>query len=235
MLALDILDQLARDKIVSFSPEWGTEAIASVTAQVEASIEGPRYAHELYRLSQLLDALGQTEQALKRVEEGLELSKGDADGLCLAGRYSRKLGRPQVAADFFQKALVRQPGAACAEEGLGGLLLDQGNLHQSALEHLSAAARAAPESPSVTNLLGVAHARLGHHDQAVSLLRRASQLLPSDPAILANLALAEEQRGNLREAVLHYQECLRLKPDNPQASAGLERLMAAKAGPASGK
>ncbi len=234
MLALDILDQLAREKIVSLSPEWGTEAIASVTAQVEAGIEGPRYAHELYSLSQLLDALGQTEQALKRVEEGLELSKGDADGLCLAGRYSRKLGRLQVAADFFQKALVRQPGAACAEEGLGGLLLDQGNL-PSALEHLSAAARAAPESPSVANLLGVAHARLGHHDQAVSLFRRASQLLPTDPAILANLALAEEQRGNLREAVLHYQESLRLKPDNPQASAGLKRLMAAKAGPASGK
>ncbi len=233
MLALDILDQLAREKIVSFSP-GGPEAIASVTAEVEAGIEGPRYARELYSLSQLLDALGQTEQALKRVEEGLELSKGDADGLCLAGRYSRKLGRPQVAADFFQKALVRQPGAVCAEEGLGGLLLDQGNL-QSALEHLSAAARAAPESPSVTNLLGVAHARLGHHDQAVSLLRRASQLLPTDPAILANLALAEEQRGNLREALLHYQECLRLKPGNPQAGAGLKRLMAAKAGPASAK
>ncbi len=234
MLALDILDQLAREKIVSLSPEWGTEAIASVTAQVEAGIEGPRYAHELYSLLQLLDALGQTEQALKRVEEGLELSKGDADGLCLAGRYSRKLGRLQVAADFFQKALVRQPGAACAEEGLGGLLLDQGNL-QSALEHLSSAARAAPDSPSVTNLLGVAHARLGHHDQAVSLLRRAAQLLPTDPAILANLALAEEQRGNLREAFLHYQECLRLKPGNPQAGAGLKRLMAAKAASASGK
>ncbi len=159
MLALEILDQLAREKIVSLSADWGPEAIAAVTAQVEAGIEGPRYAHELYSLSLLLDALGQTEQALKRVEEGLELSKGDADGLCLAGRYSRKLGSPQVAADFFQKALARQPGAACAEEGLGGLLLDQGNL-QPALERLSAAAREAPESPSVTNLLGVAHARL---------------------------------------------------------------------------
>ncbi len=87
----------------------------------------------------------------------------------------------------------------------------------------------------MTNLLSVAHARLGHHDQAVALLRRASQLLPKDPAILANLALAEEQRGNLREAALHYQECLRLKPDHPQAGAGLKRLMAAKAAPASGK
>ena len=52
MLALDILDQLARDKIVSFSPEWGPEAIASVTTEVEAGIEGPRYARELYSLSQ---------------------------------------------------------------------------------------------------------------------------------------------------------------------------------------
>ena len=234
MLALDILDQLAGEKIVSLSPEWGPQAIASVTAQVEAGIDGPRYAHELYSLSQLLDALGQPEQALKRVEEGLKLSGGDLDGLCLAGRYSARLGKTAGRDGLLPQALARQPGAACAEEGLGGLLLDQGK-PQDALVHLEAAARAAPDSPSVTNLLGVAHARMGHHDQAVALLRRASQLLPKEPAILANLALAEEQRGDLREAVLHYQESLRLKPDNPQASAGLKRLLAATAGQKSGK
>ena len=232
MLALDIIDQLAHDKIVTLSPGWGPEAIAAVTAEVEAGIDGPRYARELYSLSQLLDALGQTEQAFKRVEEGLKMSHGDVDGFCLAGRYSRKLGRPQVAGEFFQKALSTQPGASCAEEGLGGLLLDQGKL-ESALEHLSVAAQAAPESASVKNLLGVAHARLGHHEDAVAILRRASQLAPKDSSILANLALAEEQGGKVREALLHYQESLWLKPDNSQSTAGLKRLQAKSSGQSS--
>ena len=223
MLALDILDRLVRDKIVSLSPGWGPEAIAEVAAEVEAGIDGRRYARELYSLSQLLDALGQTQQAIKRVAEGLMLSHGDVDGLCLAGRYSRKLGRTRDADVYYQKALIAQPGAGCAEEGLGGLLLEQGK-SESALEHLSAAARAAPDSASVQNLLGVAHARLGHHEQAVAILRRASRLASRDAAILANLALAEEQGGQLREAADHYQQSLRLQPENTQASAGLKRL-----------
>ena len=98
--------------------------------------------HELYLLSQLLDALGQTEQALKRVQEGLRMSHNDVDGLCLAGRYSRQLGRPELAADFYQRALASQRGAGCAEEGLGAIDLDQGRFQQ-AIEHLHAASRLA--------------------------------------------------------------------------------------------
>ncbi len=125
MLALDLMDQLAHDKIVSLAPGWGPEALAAVTAQVEAGVDGPRYAHELYRLSQLLDALGQTEQALKRVQEGLRMSHGDVDGLCLAGRYSRQLGRPELAGEFFQKALSTQPGRLCRGRSRWAIL-DQG-------------------------------------------------------------------------------------------------------------
>jgi len=119
MLALDIMVRLAEEKFVTVAPGWGPTVVDEVASEVKAGIDGSRYARELYHLSQLLDVLGQTDQALKRVEEGLRMSKGDADGLCLAGRYARKLGRTRVAADFFQKALVCQPGAACAEEGLG--------------------------------------------------------------------------------------------------------------------
>ena len=117
MLALDILDRLASEKIVNLAPDWGPAAIETVTAQVEAGIDGPRYAHELYTLSQLLDSLGQTEQALKRIEEGIKMSGGDVDGLCLAGRYHTKLGRIQSATELYHRALALQPGAAWPRKG----------------------------------------------------------------------------------------------------------------------
>ena len=82
----------------------------------------------------------------------------------------------------------------------------------------------------MTNRLGVAHARLGHHDESVALLRRASQLAPKDAAILANLALAEEEAGQFRDAEIHYRESLALKPENSQASGGLKRVQASSAG-----
>ena len=226
MLALDVLDRLVSEKIVKPTPDWGPAAIEKVTAEVEAGIDGPRYAHELYTLSQLLDSLGQTEQALKRVEEGMKLSGGDLEGLCLAGRYHGKLGRIQSATELFRRALVLQPGAACAEEGLGGLLLDQGN-PRDALDHLAAAALTAPDSASVFNRMGVAYARLGRYDEAVAQFRRAAQLSPDDVPVRTNLGLAEERRGNRREAILHYSEALRLKPDSAEARAGLNRLTSA--------
>jgi len=223
MLALDILDWLASEQIVTLNSDWGPAAIEQVTRDVEAGIDGTRYAHELYTLSQLLDSLGQTEQALKRVEEGLKMSGGDVEGLCLAGRYHGRLGRIQSAREYFGRALAAKPGAACAEEGLGALLLDQGNA-QAAIEHLAAAARAAPDSASVYNRLGVAYARLSRFDQAIAEFRRASQLSPNDAPMRTNLGLAEERRGNRPEAILHYREALRLDPQYAEARLGLNRV-----------
>jgi tetratricopeptide (TPR) repeat protein len=223
MLALDILEKLSSERIVALTADWGPAKIEEVTAEVEAGIDGPRYARELFTLSQLFDSLGQTEQALKRVEEGLRLNGADLDGLCLAGRYHGKLGRNQSATEFFNRALALKPGAACAEEGLGALLLEQGNA-QGALEHLAAAAQATPDSSSVYNRMGVAYAKLNRYDRAVDQFRRASQLSPNDAPIRTNLGLAEERRGNRSEAIAHYSEALRLNPEFAEARAGLNRV-----------
>jgi tetratricopeptide (TPR) repeat protein len=228
-LALDLVDWMAREKIATLSTEWGPSAVEEVARQVEARIDHRRYAQELYNLSRLLEILGQPDQSLKRVEEGLKLSGGDVEGLCLAGRYASVLGKTKEAADFFQQALALQPAAACAEEGLGGLLLDQGR-PQDALKHLESAVRSVPDSPLLLNRLGVAHAQLGRHDEAVPFFQQAARLNPSEPQIQNNLGYSEECRGRSDAAVLHYREALRLKPDNAQAGAGLRRLLAAPQG-----
>jgi tetratricopeptide (TPR) repeat protein len=223
MLALDIFDWLTSEKIVRPTADWGPAAVEAVTAQVEAGIDGRRYAHELYTLSQLLDSLSQPEQALKRVEEGLKMSGSDLEGLCLSGRYHGKLGRIQSANEFYHRALALHPGAPCAEEGLGVLLIEQGN-PRAALDHLAAAARAAPDSASVFNRLGVACALVGRFDEAIAHLGRAAQLSPNDAPIRTNLGLAEERRGNRSAAIVHYRDALRLNPEYAEARSGLNRL-----------
>ncbi|WP_165229456.1 tetratricopeptide repeat protein [Aquisphaera insulae] len=225
LMALELLDALKGQGLLQSSTKWGPSAIEEVGRSIEGAIDGPRYAHELYALSGLLQGLGQLEQALKRVTEGLTLSGGDLDGYCRAGQLSGELGAVDKATDFYRQALMRKPGAPCAEEGLGALLLDGGHPGE-ALEHLAAAERTEPNSPSILNRLGVANALLGRHDVAVQKLQRAAQLSPKDPAIHRNLGLAEERRGNTREAIAHYRETLRLKPDDPGAASSLNRLEA---------
>ncbi len=234
LLALDVLAGLVEERIATPAVLWGPAAVEQASREIEAGIDGPRYARELYQLSRLLDALGQPEQALKRVEEGLHLSKGDADGFCLAGRYTRKLGNHDASANFYAKALAIQPGAAPALEGLASLFLDEGK-PAAAIGLLSEAVRSAPDTPSLLNLLGVAHARVGHHEQAVALLSRASLLLPREPAIHRNLALAQEHQGRYSDAALHYREALRLQPSDQQASKALDRIAATTASRKAGR
>jgi tetratricopeptide (TPR) repeat protein len=226
MLALDLLDWMAGKKIVEPSPDWGRPAVDEVTRQVEAGIDRARYALELYNLSRLLDILGQPEQSLKRVQEAMELNGENLEGLCLAANYHQKLGHIQSANELFLRALALQPGAASAEEGLGALLLSQGQA-RGALEHLLAARRAAPDSASVLNRLGAAYVQLGRFDEAIPPLRRASQLSPKEAPIHSSLALAHERRGNRREAIDHYLEALRLNPQYTEARSGLHRVTSA--------
>ena len=224
MLALDDPRSARRRRRSSaLAPDWGPEAIASVARQVEAGIDGPRYAHELYKLSQLLDVLGQPEQALKRVEEGLKLSGGDLDGLCLAGRYAGKLGRTQAAADFFQKALARSPRAPVPRRDWAACCSTRASHRTRSSTWPRRYGRHRTPRPSSTDS-GPAHARLGHFAEAVSLFRRAVRLAPDEAAIHRNLGQAEEGCGNLPEAVTHYRAALRLDPDDASAIAGLKRL-----------
>lgn len=225
-LALEILTRLTADKVVAPAPDWGPEAVARVADQIDRAIDRPRYTQELYNLSRLLELLNQPEQSLRRVEEGLKLAGGDVEGFCLAGHYADRLGKLKEAKNFYSQALARQPGAPCAEEGLGSMLLDQ-QKPREALAHLETAARTATPSSSLLNRLGVAHAQLGQHEQALKLFQQAIQLKPDDVTVLVNLARAEELLGDLVRALTHYREAIRLMPDNPQAAAGLQRLAAA--------
>lgn len=224
MLALDILDELVSEKIVRLGPDWGQDAIQTISTRVEAEIDGPRYAHELYTLSGLLDELGQTEQSMKRVEEGLKLSGGDSEGLCLAGRYQAKLGRIDLAKDYYLQALTQKGGTGAAEEGLGTLFLDQGN-PQAAVEHLTAAVRAKPNSPSVHHRLGVAFALIGQFDKAIDEFNQTLKLTPNNVEVHKNLGLAEERRGNRDVAIFHYRTALRINPQYDAARINLARLM----------
>ena len=228
MLALDLLDSMARRNIVTLSPGWGPSTIEEVTRQVEGRIDRARYALEFYNLSRLLEMLGQPDQSLKRVEEGMKMNGANLEGLCLAAHYQEKLGRMEAATELFHRALAVQPGAALAEEGLGAILLGQGK-NQAALDHLQAAARAKPESASVLNRLGVAYVQLGRLDEAIPALSRASQLSPKEASIHANLGLAHERRGNRGEAIFQYGEALRHNPQSAEARSGLNRVTSATA------
>ena len=100
MLALNILDWLISEKIVSRAPIGGRPQSKESRPRSKRALTARVCTRALHPV-RAFDSLSQTQQALKRVEEGLKMSGGDVEGFCLAGRYQGKLGRVQSATESF--------------------------------------------------------------------------------------------------------------------------------------
>lgn len=151
-LALDLIDELATEKIVTMSPDWNEAAIARITTEVEARIDRPRYAAELRTLSSMLMRLGQPEQAILRAREALALTGDEPIGLSFLGQQYDRAGDPAAAVNCCRRALALEPDSIPAHDALGIVLLSQ-RKPAEALDHLKAVVYARPGAfESLTNL-----------------------------------------------------------------------------------
>jgi tetratricopeptide (TPR) repeat protein len=222
-LARDLVDSLAALGVIHPSAGWDAETAARIAREVEQGIDRPLWARELRTLSQLLDYLGQTEQALHRIQEALRLAPADPEALALGGKYAAKLGRTDEAEALFRQALQKRPDLLIAREGLGGIVLDQGQPRE-ALELLEPVLRAAPDSVSARNQAGIACSLLGRNAEAIAHFQHAIGKNPRDAAIRRNLGLAHERAGQATEALIQFRAALQLAPQDPQIRADLDRL-----------
>lgn len=106
---------------------------------------------------------------------------------------------------------------------LGKHALQSGQL-QEAIGHFEEANRRSPSDVEVLNNLGVAYARLGHHEQALQAYRRAVESDGNNRIAKLNLARTYEKLGQRQAAIETYSSLLRHNPDDPVALSGLQRL-----------
>ena len=94
------------------------------------------------RAAGLVEA-GDYEDALRILEDLNRAESGNADVLNMLGYAHRKLGRVEAAFDHYRQALTIEPGHLGANEYLGELYLETGEL-EKAEERLDELAKACP-------------------------------------------------------------------------------------------
>ncbi len=137
-------------------------------------------------------------------------------------------GRLDDAQSLYQQVLLLDPDNADALHLLG-VIAQQRNDHQRAIELISRAIASDPSFPGYHNNLGEAHRSLNQLDLAEKAYRQAISLQPSFPEPHNNLGMVLQKRGDVNEAINLYRKALQLQPNFPEAYNNLGTALMAKA------
>ena len=185
----------------------GTEALSRQLLK-----DYPGATEVLNMLGVVLNAQGQSEEAIAAYQRALQLNPAYADVYNNLGIVLYKLGRDDEAVINFQHAVLRDPDYADACNNLGVVLQSLGR-HGEALSHLENAVKLQPDSAlAAFNLANTlrAQARL---EEALLSFNRAVKLNPGYCEAFNNCGNLYEDLQRFDEACDSYSHAIQIRPD----------------------
>lgn len=104
-LALALLDTLETASIISYTPKWSDQTIASIKDRVESRIDEKAHGIALRNLARVIGWAGKREDAFNLAQRAIELAPRDAEAHFMAAVNAESLGKPNVAEAHYKKAI----------------------------------------------------------------------------------------------------------------------------------
>lgn len=225
LLALELLDTLARRGIARPIPAWDEAAALEIKRAVEARITPKEHGEALCTLAKVIAWSGKHVEALNIALRAVALAPDDADVRFEAGKNAAHVGRNDAAVPHLQRALELKPGFVEARAVLAKVYAAQGRV-EDAIRELRQAIVQRPQYAELHCNLGGLLQQHGRLDEAAASLREAVRLAPSYAEAHNNLGWTLKHRGEFTEALAHFREADRLKPGLPSPLLGLAWLLA---------
>lgn len=124
----------------------------------------------------------------------------------------------QQAAEYYRQVLVADPTNPSANNLLGALYYQSGNI-AAAAPLVEKAIQVKPDYVEAHNLLGSIHHALGHYEKAIASYRKALDYQPDFAMAHNNLGIVFEACGQYQAALDCYQKALDLQPGYADAHA----------------
>ncbi|NNE47696.1 MAG: tetratricopeptide repeat protein [Rhodothermales bacterium] len=220
MLALAIVDEMARDGAVVPAPTWTDAAIAEISRRVEESVDDQARALALKSLSNVLLWAGKHDEAERLVNLAVETTAEDFETHHQRATLLRREGRDQEALTHFEEAVRLAPGNPAVRMAFGILLSDLGRKAEARRE-LETVVRLDGAHPGAHYELGVVLKDLGRLEGAESAYRTALELDPNNADAYNNLGVIVAMRGDLAAAAELFTRALRADPDHANATENL--------------
>ena len=194
----------------------------ALAAAIEAAQRSPNFGAAHIRVAELEFGNGHTKEALEALNQGLNLSPRNAQGLALNGFVLAARGRTREAMDSFDKAIAADGGLGNAWLGRGLTKIRRGQA-RSGREDLQVAATVEPLRSLFRSYLGKAWSYTGDRVHAEQELALARQLDANDPTGWFYGALLAQQQNRPNEAITRLEKAKELN-DNRSVFRSSEQL-----------
>jgi Flp pilus assembly protein TadD len=167
----------------------------------------------------LLETLGKTEEAQKRLQDIVNEKPKNEEALTALGNLQRSRKQFAEAAATYTKALAL---SSKAEKSIWSLYYYRGIAYErqkqwpKAEADFKKALELFPDQPLVLNYLGYSWVDQGINlDEAFKMLRRAVELRPTDGYVVDSLGWAHFKLGQYDQAVKELERAIELKASDP--------------------
>jgi tetratricopeptide (TPR) repeat protein len=173
----------------------------------------------------VLENQGQTEAAIEKFRQALEVSPNYRGPLQNLGGLLNKTGRAAEALAVCERLETIDPANAVAHNNLGNALKRLGRLEE-AIAHYEEALRLDPNFAEARSNLGAALHGLGRFEEAIAHYEEAQRLKPNLAMTQINWGGALRELGRFEQAAAHFEEALQFEPDNYRAWNHMAWLLA---------
>jgi tetratricopeptide (TPR) repeat protein len=183
----------------------------------------PGHFHALHMLGVAALHNERPEEALRYLDEAIEIDADEAGAHYNRGMVLQALKRPEEALTSFDRALALKTDFFEAWNNRGLALRDLKQPEQ-ALESYRRALAIRPEAITALNNLGNIQCDLGRYDEALPCFDRAAQLQPGHAQTYFNRGVALAGLKRTDEAAASYRRALECNPDYVEALNNLGNI-----------
>ncbi|MDI9848908.1 tetratricopeptide repeat protein [Rhodoblastus sp. 17X3] len=171
------------------------------------------------RIALLLDAMGKSDESIKRLREIVAENPQNVDAFSALADVLRTHKQFVESADAYTHVLALTSPTEKSRWAIyyfRGVDYERAKLWDKAEPDLQKALELYPEQPLVLNYLGYSWVDQGLHlDEAFKMLRRAVELQPEDGYIVDSLGWAHYKLGHFDESLRLLERAIELKPGDP--------------------
>jgi tetratricopeptide (TPR) repeat protein len=172
------------------------------------------------RVAENLDAMGNREEALRRLGNIVRANPDDLDALSVLGDLQRTDERYAEAAESYSRALDLTPGDQPGDWRfyyVRGIAYERNKEWPKAEADFQKALELRPDQPQVLNYLGYSWVDQGINlDPALDMIERAVAAAPNDGYIIDSLGWAFYRLGRFDDAVEQLERAVLLRPNDPE-------------------
>ena len=166
---------------------------------------------------------GNTEAAIQKFRQAVELEPDYAGVMVNLGTLLNKVGRHAEALPILRRALEIDPRDAGGHQALASALYGVGYVEEPE-QHFNEALRLQPQSAKIHSAYGNMLQSLSHLDQAETRYREALRYEPDHAGALNGLAVVLIRKGEPKKALPCLQKAFATNPEDEIARRNLETL-----------